>query len=212
MARLMILVLVVILSGIIAIAALFAPGYDPANFWGSIVWLIVLVFINWLPHVIIAGGNSARGDGAPGNLLGSLPGISVIAFPYTLASISFLVFYLVELIGVRLHLTIQIALLVLAAVFVLTALFAAKGAAYGSESPVTQNQLVNGLGRLQRMTDDPLLLSRIQDQINYVSYRLPHPSKLNGKVLIQALQVIEVADMSDLEGALAEFKRLLKQA
>lgn len=73
MTRLMILVLVVILAGIVAIGALFASGWDPAMFWGSILWVMVLVLINWVTHTIIVGGGSVRRDGAPGNKVGSLP-------------------------------------------------------------------------------------------------------------------------------------------
>lgn len=114
--------------------------------------------------------------------------------------------------GSRVHLAVQIALLVIAAALLLLALVAAKGAAYGSESPVSQTQLVKGLRHLQQMTEDPAVRSRVQDQINYVSYRLPHPSKLNGGALIQALKAIEVADPASLESALEEFKRHLRQA
>jgi len=117
-----------------------------------------------------------------------------------------------DLIDGRTHLTIQIALLVFAAVLVVLALVASKGAAYGSESPVSQAQLVEGLRRLQRMTEDPSLRGRIQDQINCVSYRLPHSSKLHGEVLVRALKTIEVADPSSLESALEEFKQHLQQA
>jgi len=74
---------------------------------------------------------------------------------HTIASVGVLMFHHGDLIDGRTHLTIQIALLVFAAVLVVLALVASKGAAYGSESPVSQAQLVEGLRRLQRMTEDP---------------------------------------------------------
>jgi len=212
MTQLMIFLLAVILAGIVAIGALFASGWDPVMFWGSIAWVIVLVVINWMAHAIIVGGGSVRRDGAPGNKIGSLPGIGVVTFGYAIASIGVLTFHRVDVIDGQMHLAIQIALLVVAAVLVLLALVAAKGAAHGSESPVSQTQLAKGLRRLQQMTEDPAMRSHIQDQINYVSYRMPHPSKLNSVALIQAMKAIEVADLSDLESSLEEFKRHLQQA
>jgi len=212
MTRLMILALAVILAGIVTIGALFAPEQNPTNFWGSIAWVIVLVFINWLPSVILVGNSSARRDGAPGNPLGSLPGIGVIAFIYAIASVVVLMFHQVDLIGGRTHLAIQIVLFIIAAVLVLLALVAAKGAAYGSETSVSQSQLVEGLRRLQRMTEDPSIHVHIKEQINYVSYQLPHPSKLEGQALLRALKAIEITDPSSLESALKEFKQHLHKA
>ena len=84
--------------------------------------------------------------------------------------------------------------------------------AHGAESEVSQTQLVDGLRRLHRMTDDASLKSRIQDQINYVSYSLPHPSKLDGTALSQALNTIESTDEQSLEYSLNEINRHLRNA
>jgi DNA-directed RNA polymerase subunit L len=62
------------------------------------------------------------------------------------------------------------------------------------------------------MTEDSVVHGLIQDQINYVSYRLPHPSKLNGGALIQALKSTKITDPESLENALEEFKRHLLKA
>jgi len=212
MSRLMNVTLAVILAGIVALGILFASGRDPVMFWASIAWVMLLVFINWLTHAIILGGGSNSFDGAPGNPIGSLPGISLVAFVYSIASVVVLMCYHGTLIHSRTHLAIQIVLLVIAAVLVLLALVAAKGAAYGANSPVTQAQLVDGLRRLQRMTEDSVVHGLIQDQINYVSYKLPHPSKLNGGALIQAMKSTEISDPASLEKALEDFKRHLLKA
>ena len=212
MSRLMNFVLALILAGIAALGILFAPGWDPVMFWGSIVWVMLLVFINWLTSAIVLGGGSPRFDGAPGNPIGSLPGISLVAFVYSIASVAVLMLYHGNLIHSRTHLAIQIVLFVISAVLVLLALVAAKGAATGGNSPVTQTQLIDGLRRLQRMTEDSVVRGLIQDQINYVSYRLPHPSKLNGVALVQALKSTEITDPARLENALEEFKRHLLKA
>ena len=212
MSRLMNFTLAIILAGIVALGILFAPGWDPVMFWGSIAWVMLLVFINWLTSAIVLGGSSTRFDGAPGNPVGSLPGISLVAFVYSIASVVVLMCYHGNLIQSRTHLAFQIVFLVISAVLVLLALVAAKGAAYGANSPVTQAQLVDGLQRMQRMTEDSVVHGLIQDQINYVRYRLPHPSKLNGGALIQAFKSTEITDPENLENALEEFKRHLLKA
>lgn len=211
MNRLMLIILAVIFAGILAIAALFAPGLPPIIYWGAVAWVMVLVFINWLTSVIIVGG-SGRRDGAPGDPVGSFHGISVVAFIYTVLSLSALISYLLGFVNSRTHLALQIALFVVAAVLALMALVAAKGAAHGSASSVSQSQLVHALRRMQRMTEDPLLLSRIQEQINHVSYRLPHTSKVNSGALSQALKAIEAAEPLNVESALNEFILHIKQA
>lgn len=212
MSRLMNLILVVILAGIAALSILFAPGWDAVMYWGSIAWVMLLVFINWLTHAIVLGGSSTRLDGATGNPVGSLPGISLVAFAYSIASVVVLICYLGNLIHSRTHLAIQIVMFVISAVLVLLAFVSAKGAAHGGNTPVTKGQLIDGLQRLQRMTQDSALRSHIQDQINYVSYRLPHPSKLNGGALVHALKSTEITDPASLENALEEFKCHLFQA
>jgi hypothetical protein len=212
MTHLMVLVLAVILAGIVVIGALLAPEQNLTNFWGSIAWIIVLVFINWLTSAYVVNDRSAHRDGAPGDPLGSLPGIGIVTFVYAVASVGILMLFQGGAISGLMHLATQIALFVIAAVLVLLALITAKGAAYGAEASVSQVQLVEGLRRLQRMTEDYSMRDRIQSQINYISYRLPHPSKLNRDALARALKAIEVADPSSLENALEEFKQHLGQA
>ncbi len=208
----MVLILAIILAGIVAIIALFAPEQNSINFWGSITWVIILVSINWLTSVFVVSNRSLHQAGTPGDPVGSLPGIGLVTFVYSIASVGILMIYQGSLISERIHLAFQIILFVIAAVLVLLALIAAKSAAYGSETSISQAQLVNGLRRLQRMTEDYSLRDRIQNQINYISYKLPHPSKLNKEALVQALNAIDVTDSSSLESALEEFKRHLERA
>ena len=212
MTNLMVIILAVILAGIVAIGALFAPDQNLINFWGSILWVMVLVLINWLTSVFVVSDRSGHRKGAPGDPVGSLPGIGVITFIFAITSAGVLILFQMNLISDRMHLATQIILFTITAVLVLLALISAKGAAYGSKASVSQAQLVEELRRLQRMTDDYALRDRIQNEINYVSYKIPHPSKLKGEALLRALNAIQATDPSNLENALEEFKRHLRQA
>lgn len=212
MSRLMSAVLVVTLAGIAAIAALFAPGWDPIRFWGSTAWLMVLVAFNWAASAVLIDEASPQRQGAPGSQLGSLPGIGAIVLVYSAGSVAVLFFYNAQVIGSRLHLALQILCIVPAAALILLSLVAARAAAFGSASAVSQNQLLDALRRLQRMSEDPAVQLRIEEQINHVAFRLPHPARLNREALVKALKAIDMAEPSNVERSLKEFETHLRNA
>lgn len=194
MNRLLFGVLVVILVGVIAVASLFSHYFDPVKYWGSIIWIMALVVANWLTHALVLSGKGDGADGAPGNPLGALPGIGVVVFCHSILSMILLAAYLIGMVGMRFHLAGQISAAVVAAVIVLLALVAAKGAAHGAESVVSQTQLINGLKRLQRLVERPDEKRAIQQEINYVQFQMPHTSKLDSSLLVQVLGILQQAN------------------
>jgi hypothetical protein len=204
--------LVVVLAGIVAVAVLFAPTGDLLKFWGSVGWLMFLVAINWLTSAFVFDKRASKRGGAPGDPVASLPAAGIVTFFYSLASLVALLLYVFNVTSFKSQLVSQIALLVVASVLVITLLLAAKGAEAGSESQVSKAQLITSLQRMQRVTEDQELKSQIQEQINYVSYVLPHPSKLNDAQLAGALQAIEFVEPPGVREALGIFKEHLARA
>ena len=201
--------LVVMLSGILAVSALYSPAGGSVKYWGSVGWLIFLVTINWLISAVVYDKRASRRGGAPGDPFASLPAIVIVTLVYSAASVVTLLFYLFEVVGFKSQLALQIFLFVLASILVITLLIAAKGAEEGSESRVSKAQLITSLQRLRRLTEDQELKSQIDEQINHVSYILPHPSKLDDARLATALQAIEHAKPPAVREALELFKEHL---
>mgnify|MGYP001581498697 CR=1 FL=1 len=144
---------------------------------------IFLLIVNWYSSAAIFSGNKADQEGTPGSVMGILPGISIAIFIYSLASITFVLLNRASILGNTWHLVLQIISAMIIVTITLLSLVAAKAQRGGSESSVTQIELLNSLRSLYKSVDENNERSEINELINYVSYQMPHTSKLDGTEL-----------------------------
>ena len=209
MTSLMLLILIVLVLGVIVIAALLEPVNSGNGYWFSVAWGIFLLILNWYSSAAIFSGSKSDRDGTPGNLMGSLPGISLGIFAYSIASITFLVLNRSDILGSSLHLVFQVISAMIIITITLLSLIAAKAQRSGAESTVSQTELLNSLKAFERSLGEDSERSKINEIIDYVAYRMPHTSKLNGV----ELQKIHIAICDECLGAserIMEAKRLLR--
>lgn len=212
MAILMTFILLIIILAVISIAVLFAPSEAGIVYWGSVSWVLFLILANWAAAAFSFSDRARSRSGAPGDVMGAVPGIQAVLLFHFISSVALLWFYNIGWLSNDIHVGLQIAFLAIAAVIVLLAIVAAKGAAAGSESAVSQAIILDALNRLQRMSSDSEFRNRVQAEINFVAYKLPHPSKLDSEALLRAVAAIEAARPDTLAASLDEFKRHMRSA
>ncbi len=180
MTRLLVLLLIVLVAGVIAIAALLQPGNSGNSYWLSVAWGVFLLILNWYSSAAIFSGSKADQEGTPGSLMGSLPGMSIGIFVYSLASITFLLLNRSDILGNTSHLVFQIVSAMVIIFIILLSSIAAKTQRVGAESSVSQRELLNSLKALRRSVEEDIDRSQIDEVINHVAYQMPHTSKLDG--------------------------------
>jgi hypothetical protein len=179
MTRLMILILIVLVLGVVGIAALLQPLDSGDSYWFSVGWGVFLLILNWYTSAAIFSGSKSDKDGTPGSLMGSLPGISIGVFVYSLASITFLLLNRSGTIGNTSHLVLQIISAMIIITITLLSLVAAKAQRAGAESSITQSALLSSLRTLYRSMEESNERSQMNEVINYVAYQMQHTSKLD---------------------------------
>lgn len=208
MNKLLIGILLVLISGALIIGRLLQPSDVSYSYWLSIFWVIILLSLNWYTSVAIFTGSKDNRDGIPGNLLGSLPGISIGIFVYSILSIVFLVLNRFNFFGNTWHLVFQIFFLMVVITITLSSIVAAKAARVGSSVLITQNHLLASLKNLRRNVENNHERLQLDEITNYVAYKMPHTTKLDGEKLQQILDVIN--DLSvDNSKRVEEAKKIL---
>lgn len=192
MSRLLFMILVVLITGIIAVAVLLEPTNSGIGYWFSIFWGIFLVALNWMVLVFIFSGSQTIKENTILNILSILPGIHIGVFFYSLISLFILILNQVDILSTTLNFVIQISITTVIIVVTLLSLLSAKAANLSSELTVTQKELLESLNSLQRELEDK---SQIEDIINYVRYKMPHTSKLDNQKLRAILMDIMNTDM-----------------
>lgn len=209
MTRLLTLILIVLVVGVVAIAALLQPVNSGNSYWLSVAWGVFLLILNWYTSAAIFSGSKADREGTPGSLMGSLPGISIGVFVYSLVSITFLFLNRSDNLGNTWHLVFQIISAMVIIFIILLSSIAAKASRVGADSSVSQRELLNSLKALRRSMEDDIDSSQIDKVINHVAYQMPHTSKLDGIELQKIFKVF--SDISlDTSTRVMEAKKLLR--
>ncbi len=190
MYRLLTGILFVLIFGALIIGILLRPSNAGYGYWLSILWVIFLLSINWYTSAAIFTGSKDSRDGIPGSLLGSLPGISIGILAYSFLSIVFLVLNRFNILGDTWHLVFQIIFAMVVVTVTLTSIVAAKAARAGSGALVTQHDLLTSLKNLRRNIENDLDRLQLDEVTNYVAYKMPHTSKLDGVELQKILDVL----------------------
>lgn len=166
---------------IVAIAAILQPENAGWSYWGPTIWICLLLGLNWfISGSIFNVSDKQKMKSETGSVHGAIPGIGIVVLGYSLCSIALLLATSIfGLLNWKVQFTVQIAGLALTGTIVIVMLIAVKGAQYGSEGLVSKRELLELLRRVKRGSEDPAILAKLEECINYVSFKMPHPSKLD---------------------------------
>ena len=179
---------------VIGVAWSFAPEDTSVSYWLGVLWLEILLLVNWYTSTVIFGGAEGQKSNA-GNLLGVMPAISISVFVYSLVSGSSLVIYHLGTIGAGLHALIQLLSFGIVAVIVVLAVLAYRGAIAGTLVAVTQKELVEELNRLKRGAHaNEGAVNLLDEMYNYCLYSLPAPASANQELLKSVWQDLQDCD------------------
>jgi hypothetical protein len=175
---------VLVLSWTLAIISINSSNINDINFWFMVVWINILITINIFIAYPLYTGFEARNSN---RIIGALPGIGLTLFIYSLVS-GFLAFSHYFLTGgnpgffYNYHLTIQVILFAAAAVPCLFMVLAGQGAESGARGLPTREDLLKQLNNFISINSekyDGELKSSLDDLIEYISYKMPHPAALD---------------------------------
>lgn len=191
---------------ILGLFFIFAPNESSTSFWLTLGWFEFLWVANWYTSTLIFGG-VARVKSGTGNIFGAIPSISIAVFIYSFVSAIALLMYKADFIGFNLHALIQLLAFSVTGFIAIFSLLAFKGATLGTETSVSQKELIDVLVRLKRgvgKDHDGLLI--IEEMHNYVLYQLPPPKSSNQELLKEVFH--EMLKQVDGEVSISSLKTI----
>jgi hypothetical protein len=161
---------------IFAISKLGSPS--PTNetvFWLKTLWIVFLVFLNWVSSSAILFKIK---DAQKPALIGSLPGINIVIFIYSLISAGLLIIHW-EKPATSSHLIFQVIFGTICFVIVMLSLISAEGAKLPSipDNAVNKDEIVRLLKRVEKRFSGKEL-EGISDIRKILQYSAPHTSKI----------------------------------
>ncbi len=208
---------VLVSSWTLAIISINSENINDINFWFMIMWVNTLITINIFIAYPLYSGFEERNSN---RIIGALPGIGLILFLYSLVSGS-LAFAHYFLTGgnpsffYNYHLTIQIILFAAVSVPSLFMVLAGQGAESGARGLPTREDLLKQLNNfisINSVNYDGELKSSLDDLIEYVSYKMPHPAALDKENYLAICEEINLINsQTDLttEESTQAFKKIL---
>lgn len=214
MKTLLLLAFLILEVGVLMISAVAAPEDASIGYWGSVLWLCVLIAVNWAASAWIFTGSATPSEviSESGSSLGVLPGLNLLLFFYSLGSLgTLLLTTAVGIVSWRWQFPLQIGGLAITAVIGMTMFVALKSAQHGSDTQVTKSQLLHELRRIKRASSDGDALKLLDEAVTFVSFHMPHPSNLNSHALAEIFE--QIADTRDgssdqVEAILSSLRRL----
>lgn len=210
---LLLMTLIAILIGVNLIAYLIQPNdILVQRFWLSVAWLNFLIIINWIASAaIFSGSTSSEKSGNPGSAMGALPAINITILFFSIISFILLLIFFFSLLSWKAQLIFQTIIVISCIVITLIMMISTKAAAIGSESKVSKIDLLNECNRLLRLFNNNEKSELLKNTINYISYKMPHPSKLSQDSLVVIhgeLKSIVDEDNTILDKTLNKIKKL----
>lgn len=191
---------------ILGLSLIFAPNKPSTSYWLTVCWFEFLWIANWYTSTLIFGGQSKVKSGA-GNLFGVMPAISIAVFIYSLVSAIAVSLYQANIIGFTLHALIQLLALSVTGFIAILSLLSLKGATSGTETSITQKELIDAINRLKRvMGHDRDCLVILDEMHNYVLYHLPTPKSSNQELLKETYQ--DILRLIDGEVSISSLKSI----
>ena len=176
--------IVLIASWTLTISSINSNNLSDINFWFMVMWINLLITMNIYIAYPLYTGFKARNSN---RMIGALPAIGIALLIYSILS-GALAFSHYFLSGTdpsffyNYHLTIQIILFAVAAVPTLLMVLASQGAESGARGLPTREDLLKQLNNFISLNPDKYdgdLQSALDELIEHVSYKMPHPAAIN---------------------------------
>ena len=202
MQKIFAIILAVIIVSIILISVLLSPSeIKLASFWLPVSWLVLLATLNWVVSAIFFFDGTEKKENSKKSI-GVLPSINILILFYSFISITLLTLNSTkEIIGIEefmssYHIIFQISLGSIFTVLILSILIAAKGAESGAENIKTREDLIIELSAINVQYDFEKN-NLFNDLVEYVSYKMPHPSSINRSQYNDFILQIEMISNSE---------------
>ena len=215
--------LVLVATWTASIVALNPNHLNNTNFWLMVMWINFLITLNMYASAPILSKYQARNST---KLIGALPSINIILFLFSLISgpLAFINYFAKPLEAIYFyhsyHLVIQILLSGFVAVTCLFLILSAKGAESGARGLLTREDLIKKLKNFEllneKIAENSLCNNLFQDLLEYVEYKMPHPSSVTrDKYLILSneinkLEAKESQDSKSLETVIKDILQKVK--
>lgn len=204
-------ILVAIEATIVILAALWQPENAGFVFWFSILWISLLVAINWMASVLVFSPNTEVSS-QTATIFGALPAINVFLFIYSAFSITILIattFF--NTLNWNFQITFQLIGLAIFLIISLIVFVSFKGAQHGSYSQYSKQDIIVALEKLERSATNVSLRKKIEGSISFVKYNMPHPSTIAQNELDEVFKLMSTASSKkpkNIEKALAKLQQL----
>lgn len=186
---------------ILVIFASYAPlsSLSQQEFWGYVIWMLILYFANWLTSVWIFGSNKPTS-----RLFAALPSISVVTAVGTLLIYGCIVAYWLGVIGYTANILANTAIGG-AAIMISSIIIISSKSAETHGHQVTKTALINRLDAIESIAcvndiDSKKALNAVRSLILDV---IPHPSNCDSRQLDELVNYLD-----KLKGELREDGRL----
>lgn len=184
MRKLLLMILLLTIVAITAVLWVLNPdNIYSISFWTYLGWIIFLVSINWLISGIFLSNAMLNNEKKPNNF-GILPSLNIIIFVYTLVSLMLIGFNLLGKVYLEFnpvkdyHLVLQIIAASFCLVLSLTILLISKGNGSDIQKITSRGEILDDLHEIKIKYDLPPS-STIDDVMEYVKFRLPHPKNVD---------------------------------
>ena len=165
------------------------------NFWQMVMWVNFLISLNFFVSYPTLSKFQEKNSL---KILGSLPSINLIVFSYSLTSgiLAFVNYFSsgqLDVFYINYHLIIQMLISGVVVILFLFLVLAGQAAEAGVRGQPTRNEIVKNLRNYllsaENLSSNDNLLKTIGDLIEYLEYKMPHPSSIDiseyEKILIE---------------------------
>ena len=195
-------ILIILEVAILAIGSLLAPEDGGLVYWGTIIWIGLLVGLNWFASASIFSKSATTDSNEAeetGSVMGILPGLNILIFGYSIFSVALLLSTTgFGLLSWTWQLVIQIVAFTSMTVLCLVMFIASKGATFGANSAVTKSQILEQLRRIKRVSQSDEITGLVDSAIPYVASQMPHPARLDQESLSSAYENLKHCDPEDI--------------
>lgn len=188
----------VLSAAIIANAVLLAKPDASSAYWLTVGWVVFLVLCNWFTSAALFSSKRKQFTDGTTGVDAVLPAISITVFVFSIASVLVVFLYHTGIVLLRAHLVLQISMIAVCLAIVMFQLAAAKGAsAFGRSAHSKQDILL--ICRNLRLTVDADELNDVDRFIQFLEFKMPHPSKLRDKDLQVAVEYLKDSNLPTVQ-------------
>ena len=193
------------------VSVIWMPSENLLSYWLKSGWVGLLLFINWWASSHFFNENEVgERRNALGSVFGALPALNIVIFFSSIISFFLLIANEFQKVSPAVHITFQVVLISLTFIVCLLSLVAVKGAQHGHQGEVSKSDILEECQRLFRVACSPVK-EDVRQAMNYISYKMPHESKMPSGALCElqcALREVDASDEESLRALMQSITRM----